>query len=137
VYSFGDKTRKQTDINFIHVVQRTFTIYKQRRRLNGNNNNNNNNDDDVGIEIQRIWNVKCFVLLVIIGATGILSKTLQKCLETIPGQRSMDSLQKTAILGTSHIIRKVLQELKPEWWGSPLAQEEKCQGRNKTCNKRI
>jgi hypothetical protein len=22
--------------------------------------------------------------------------------------------------------------LKPEWWGSPLAQEEKYQGRNKT-----
>jgi hypothetical protein len=45
---------------------------------------------------------------------------------------------KTAILGTSHIRRKVLQAetLKPEWWGSPLAQEEKCQGRKKTCDKR-
>jgi hypothetical protein len=28
---------------------------------------------------------------------------------TIPGQHSIDSLQKTAILGTSHIIRIVLQ----------------------------
>jgi hypothetical protein len=27
--------------------------------------------------------------------------------------------------------------LKPEWWGSPLAQEEKYQGRKKTCNKGI
>jgi hypothetical protein len=27
----------------------------------------------------------------------------------IPGQHSIDSLQKTALLGTSHIIRKVLQ----------------------------
>jgi hypothetical protein len=26
--------------------------------------------------------------------------------------------------------------LKPEWWGSPLAQEEKYQGRKKTCDKR-
>jgi hypothetical protein len=44
---------------------------------------------------------------------------------------------KTAILGTSHIIRKVLQaELKPEWWGSPLAQEQKYQGIKKTCDKR-
>jgi hypothetical protein len=34
---------------------------------------------------------------------------LQKYLETIPGQHSIDSLQKTAILGTSHIIKKVLQ----------------------------
>jgi hypothetical protein len=39
----------------------------------------------------------------------IISKSLQKYLETIPEQHSIDSLQKTAILGTSHIIRKVLQ----------------------------
>jgi hypothetical protein len=44
---------------------------------------------------------------------------------------------KTAILGTSHIIRKVLQAetWKPEWWGSPLAQE-KYRGRKKTCDKK-
>jgi hypothetical protein len=64
---------------------------------------------NLSIEIQRMWNVKCFVIPVIIGATGIVSKSLQKYLETIPGQHSIDYLQKTAILGTSHIIRKVLQ----------------------------
>jgi hypothetical protein len=53
--------------------------------------------------------MKCFVMPVIIGATGIVSKSFQKYLGTIPGQHSIDSLQKTAILGTSHIIRKVLQ----------------------------
>ena len=30
-------------------------------------------------------------------------------MEAAPGKRSIDSLQKTAILGTSHTIRKVLQ----------------------------
>jgi hypothetical protein len=64
---------------------------------------------NLSIEIQRMWNVKCFVVPVIVGATGIVSKSLQKYLETIPGHHSVDSLQKTAILGTSHIIRKVLQ----------------------------
>jgi hypothetical protein len=44
------------------------------------------------IEIQRIWNMKCFVILVIIGATRIVSKSLQKYLETIPGKHSVDSL---------------------------------------------
>jgi hypothetical protein len=29
--------------------------------------------------------------------------------EAIPGKHSIDSLQQTAVLGTSHIIRKVLQ----------------------------
>jgi hypothetical protein len=56
-----------------------------------------------------MWNIKCLVIPVIIGATGIVSKSLQKYLETIPGQHSIDSLQKTATVGTSHIIRKVLQ----------------------------
>jgi hypothetical protein len=56
-----------------------------------------------------MWNMKCFVIAAIIEATGIVRKSLQKYLETIPGQHSIDSLQKTAILGTSHIIRNVLQ----------------------------
>ena len=46
---------------------------------------------------------------VIIGATGIVTRSLKKNLEAAPGKHSIDSLQKTAILGTSHIIRKVLQ----------------------------
>ena len=37
------------------------------------------------------------------------NKTLKKNLKAIPGIHSIDSLQSTAILGTSHIIRKVLQ----------------------------
>ena len=46
---------------------------------------------------------------VIIGATGIVTRSLRKNLEAVPGKHSIYSLQKTAILGTSHIIRKVLQ----------------------------
>ena len=47
-----------------------------------------------------------------IGATGIVTRSLRKNLEAVPGKHSTDSLQKTAILGTSHIIRKVLQKEK-------------------------
>ena len=61
------------------------------------------------IEIQRMWNLKCTIVPVIIGATGIVTRSLRKNLEAVPGKHSIDSLQKTAILGTSHIIRKVLQ----------------------------
>ena len=60
------------------------------------------------IEIQRMWNLKCTIVPVIIGATGIVTRSLKKNLETIPGKHIV-LLQKTAILGTSHIIRKVLQ----------------------------
>jgi hypothetical protein len=53
--------------------------------------------------------MKCFVTPVIIGATGIVTKGTIVTKETIPGKHSIDSLQKTAVLGTSHIIKKVLQ----------------------------
>jgi len=61
------------------------------------------------IEIQRVLNLKCTIVPVITGATGIVTRSFRKNLETVPGKHSIDSLQKTAILGTSHIIRKVLQ----------------------------
>jgi len=61
------------------------------------------------IEMQRMWNLKCTILPVIIGATGIVTRSLRRNLKTVPGKHSIDSLQKTAILGISHIIRKVLQ----------------------------
>ena len=37
------------------------------------------------------------------------NESLRKNLEAVPGKHSIDSLHKTAILGTSDIIRKVLQ----------------------------
>jgi len=45
----------------------------------------------------------------IIGGLGIVTKGLKKNLKAIPKQHSIDTLQKTAVHGTSHIIRKVLQ----------------------------
>ena len=56
-----------------------------------------------------MWNLKCTIVPVIIGATEIVTRRLREILETVTGKYSIDSLQKTAILGTSHIIRKVLQ----------------------------
>jgi len=53
------------------------------------------------LEIQQMWNLKCMIIPVIIGATGLV----RKYLEDIPGKHSIDSLQKTAILGASHIIQ--------------------------------
>ena len=61
------------------------------------------------IEIQRMWKLKFTFIPVIIGATEIVMRMLRKNLEAVPGKYSIDSPQKTAILGTSHIIRKVLQ----------------------------
>ena len=63
---------------------------------------------DLTIEIQRMWNVKTKVIPVIIGATGTISKTFTKYVSNIPGEHEVKELQKTAILDTAHILRKVL-----------------------------
>jgi hypothetical protein len=62
--------------------------------------------NDLTIEIQCMWNVKTRVIPVIIGATGTISKSFRKCVSTIPGNHEVRELQKTAILGTAHILRK-------------------------------
>jgi hypothetical protein len=53
-------------------------------------------------------NVKTRVIPVIIGATGTISKSFRKYVSTIPGNHEVRELQKATILGTAHIIRKVL-----------------------------
>jgi hypothetical protein len=60
------------------------------------------------IMIQRMWNVKTRAIPVIIGATGTISKTLRKYVSTIPGNHEVKELQIPAILGTAHVLRKVL-----------------------------
>ena len=48
------------------------------------------------------------VIPVIIGATGTISKSFRKYVSNIPGKHEVEELQKTSILGTAHILRKVL-----------------------------
>jgi hypothetical protein len=63
---------------------------------------------DFTIEIQRMWNVKTRVIPVIIGATGTISKSFSKYASNIPGNHEVREMQKTVILGTALILRKVL-----------------------------
>jgi hypothetical protein len=48
------------------------------------------------------------VISVIIGATGTVSKLFRKYVSNIPRNHEVKELQKTAILGTAHILREVL-----------------------------
>jgi hypothetical protein len=55
-----------------------------------------------------MWNVKIRVIPVIIGATGTILKSFIKYVSTMPGNHEVMEIQKTAVLGTAHILRKVL-----------------------------
>jgi hypothetical protein len=54
-----------------------------------------------------MWNVKTRVIPVITGATGTISTSLRKYVSIVLGNREVKELQKTAMLGTAHILRKV------------------------------
>jgi hypothetical protein len=55
-----------------------------------------------------MWNVKTNVIPAIRGATGTISNSFRKYLSNVPGIHEVKELQKTAILGTAHILRNVL-----------------------------
>jgi hypothetical protein len=81
------------------------------RKDNPNNNNNNNNNNKLQIPHNRNTEhveLETKVTPVIIGATGTISKSFTKYLSSISGKHDIKELQKTAILGTAHILRKVL-----------------------------
>jgi len=63
---------------------------------------------DLTTEKHPMWNEKTKVIPAIIGATGTISKSFRKYVSNIPGKHEVKELQKTAILGTAHILRKVL-----------------------------
>jgi hypothetical protein len=64
---------------------------------------------DLIIDIQHMWNAKEKVIVVKIGATGTISKSLRQYLSDILGKKEIREIQKTAIFGTAQILREVLQ----------------------------
>jgi hypothetical protein len=55
-----------------------------------------------------MWIVTTKVIPVIIGASGTISKSLRQYLNNIPGKHAIEEQQKTAMLGTAHILWEVL-----------------------------
>ena len=55
-----------------------------------------------------MWKVKTRVISVIIGTTGTISELFRKYISNIPRNHEVKELQNTAILGTAHILQKVL-----------------------------
>ena len=55
-----------------------------------------------------MWGMRTETIPVIIGALGAIKKGLETYLGRIPGQISIGELQKITLLGTAHILRRVL-----------------------------
>ena len=64
---------------------------------------------DLEIEIERMWGLKCKTIPVVIGALGVIKKGISKEIGKIPGNINITELQKTVLLGTAHILRRILR----------------------------
>ena len=83
---------------------------------NNNNNNSNNNKEkektdkyrDLTRELRKLWKVKTRVVPTVIGALGTIPKGLVGHLEGIGMNLDLAKIQKTTLLGTARILRRVL-----------------------------
>ena len=64
---------------------------------------------DIAREIRRLWNVKTQIVPLVIGTLGSMPKDLEHWLEMIGIKPRMNDLQKTVILQSARILRKVLE----------------------------
>jgi hypothetical protein len=76
-----------------------------------------------------MWNLKCTIIPIIIGATGIVKRSLRKNLEAVPIKHTRNTWNIT-----HNIESTAVWILKPERWGSPLVQGKYQE--EKACDKR-
>ena len=55
-----------------------------------------------------MWNVITSAMSVVIVETATISKSFRKYLSNIPGKHEIKELQNKVVLGTAHVLRKVL-----------------------------
>ena len=64
--------------------------------------------EDLEIEVSKMWKMKTTTLPVVISALGVIKKEMRLTVEKIPWAIKIEELQKIAMMGTAHILRKVL-----------------------------
>ena len=62
---------------------------------------------DLELEIQRMWRMKTIVILVVVGALGIIRKGMVENIKKVSEMASVTEIQKISMLGSAQILRKV------------------------------
>ena len=63
---------------------------------------------ELKLEITRLWNVKAKVIPIVVGALGSIPKNLKEHSKSLGLPGDIHCIQKSALLGTAGILRKVL-----------------------------
>ena len=97
-----NKTEKRAIIIDIAIPGDKIIIDKEKEKIEKYQN--------VKREIQRLWNLKKIdVIPVVLGALGSFTKNFEKYLDKIGIKIDLHAVQKTILLGTARILRKVLE----------------------------
>ena len=64
---------------------------------------------DLGRELQKIWNVKVKIIPLVVGSLGAIPKQFGNRLKETGITVGTAQVQKTVLLGTARILRKVLE----------------------------
>ena len=85
---------------------------------------------DLARELRKLWKMKTEMIPIVIWTFGTVPKKLKKRLESIGIETKVDELQKSVILNTARILRKVLEVwgdlLSPNVWRTEIPLEVQC-----------
>ena len=63
---------------------------------------------DLEIEVNRMWDMRTETIPVVVGALYLIKNGLDKVTSRIQANISTSEIQKIKLLGTAHILRKIL-----------------------------
>ena len=79
------------------------------RRINLKESEKNDKYLDLPRELKKLWSMKVAIVPIVIGALGTITKGLLKGLEELEVSRRVETIQTTALLRTTRILRLVME----------------------------
>lgn len=95
-----DKVKKKVSLIDVAVPWDTRVEEKEREKID--------KYQDLKIEIRRIWDMPVEIVPIIIGTLGTIPRSLKRNLEKLEAEVAPGLMQKSVILETAHIIRRVM-----------------------------
>ena len=71
---------------------------------------------DLEVEIQRMWHMKTVVIPVVVGVLGTVKKGMLESIKKVSERATMTEIQKSCMLGSARILRKVLWVYEQNDW---------------------
>ena len=65
--------------------------------------------DELKREVERLWKVKAKVIPIVLGALGTVTRSLSNYIKEIGVKTQIKLIQKSVLLGTARVLRKVLE----------------------------